>query len=61
MFVDYNAASRFVIEVCSHYEQSAPTVAAWADDLYMRMSENTAAVSLHELLQLQYLFEEGVW
>lgn len=61
MFFDFKAATKFVSEVVHHYEKSAPTVSAWADDLYIRLNENTASVTLNELLQCQALLEEGGW
>ena len=42
--------------VCEHYERSAPTVAAWANDLYIRMGEKPDDVRLSELTTVSALY-----
>ncbi len=43
-------------KVCEHYERSAPTVAAWANDLYIRMGERPDDVRLSELTTVTALY-----
>jgi hypothetical protein len=52
---------RFLTEACATYERSAPTVAAYLDDLYVRLNEDPARVRLAELLGAARLREEGQW
>ena len=42
--------------VCEHYERSAPTVATWANDLYIRMGERPDDVRLSELTTVSALY-----
>ena len=42
--------------VCGHYERSAPTVATWANDLYIRMGERPDDVRLSELTAVLALY-----
>ena len=48
-------------EGCSEYEQTAPTVHTWLNDLYMRINEQPDEVLLSELLQVDRLLENGLW
>lgn len=59
--IDIVAIRLFLVEVVQHYEDSAPTVARWADDLYIRLGDNPGAVLLAELLTAQQLKEEEQW
>ncbi len=51
----------FLTEVCEHYEKTAPTVCAYANDLYIRIGERTDHVRLSELSCVAKLREDGLW
>jgi hypothetical protein len=56
------AIRRRLTEACRHYEKTAPTVEAWANDLFVRLNENADAVVLSEIVFAeQRLFESGQW
>jgi hypothetical protein len=59
--INIHAICKFLTEVCEHYQQSAPTVTAWADDLYQRISDAPEKVVLSEILAVQHLLENGEW
>ncbi len=42
--------TKMLVTAVDHYEKSAPTVAAWMNDLYTRIGDNPESVSLLELL-----------
>ena len=45
----YQEIQKALVAICGHYEKTAPTVADWADDLYIRMNEEPDSVRLTEL------------
>ena len=45
--------------VCGQYRESAPVVARWADDLYMRAQEEPEHVSLFEVVTLGKLWNHS--
>jgi hypothetical protein len=59
--IDLDGIRRFLSTACAHYEDTAPTVTAHLDDLYLRMEEAPQRVSLAELLGVLPLCEEGAW
>jgi hypothetical protein len=61
MLIDIVAIRQFLYEVVIHYQGSAPTVATWADDLYIRLGENPGAVPITEILTAQRLTIDGQW
>lgn len=60
---DPDALERCVQEVMKHYEDSAPTVAEYADSIYMRLGSREAdEVRVSELVFIASLCTpEGVW
>lgn len=59
--MDHKAIAARLTAACGRYEKSAPPVAEWANDLYIRISEDAAAVVLAELNFADRLCEEGTW
>lgn len=47
--------------ICGHYEKTAPTVHAWADQLFQRVDYEAAKVLLVELYAVRQFREEGDW
>lgn len=47
--IDVQAVGAALTRVCDQYERTAPTVHAWADDLFVRLSERPDDVRLSEL------------
>lgn len=48
-------------EIAGHYEKTAPTVNAWADELYIRMNEKPERVVLAELMMVERLHDRDGW
>jgi hypothetical protein len=49
---DAECCLKMLTEICEHYEKTAPTVHAWADDLFIRINEQPDKVVLSEILFL---------
>ena len=62
-FLDINAARTFIEQAMNHYcERKAPGwFTDWLDDLYIRLGENWAPITLDELFTLGTLNEDGYW
>jgi hypothetical protein len=60
-FVDIESIRKFLVLVVSQYEKSAPTVASWANDLYVRLEDNLSSVRVIEILYAQSLLEDDNW
>jgi hypothetical protein len=57
-----NPVRLLIEEAVSHYEKSAPTVAAYLDDLYVRLNERPHDVRVSELGAVASLKDdEGQW
>lgn len=52
---NYQAARTFIEDAVAHYEQTAPQLSAWLDELYVALSENPIGVTVFELQQLQQI------
>jgi len=61
IMIDIDALLTFLARVVAQYEQSAPTVSKWADDLYMRLSDDMYSVRLIEVVTAQRLLEDDQW
>lgn len=61
MKIDTPAFLRYLSDAVEHYEKTAPTVAAYLDDLYIRIGHNPADVRLVEMLSASALMEDGQW
>jgi len=59
--IKVEAIHKFLARVVQQYEKTAPTVSAWADNLYIRLNEDVYSVWLVELLQAQALLENDHW
>lgn len=59
--IDLHRISDELTAICDHYEKSAPTVHAWADDLYVRIGERPNDVTLAELMLVARFREDGAW
>ncbi len=46
-------------KICAYYEKSAPAVSQWADDLYMRLSDNPHIVLLGEIMIINHLYSDN--
>jgi hypothetical protein len=58
-YLDMDAYGRYLTEACGRYEQTAPTVAEHCDDLYIRIYEDAANVTLAELNGVAGLWVDG--
>jgi len=58
--VDLESIGEFLAACCDQYEQSAPTVHTYCDDLYRRLTEGDS-VLVRDLLTVQKLLENGIW
>jgi len=47
------------VETVNQYEETAPTIAIWVDDLYVRLGKGD--VGLKELVFLESLRENDIW
>ena len=59
--IDIKVIRKFLETVVFQYEKSASTVSGWADDLYIRLGEDTSSVRVNELITAQSLLQEGQW
>lgn len=59
--IDIEAIQAFLARVVSYYEKTAPTVSAYADDLYIRLSDDLYSVKLIEVMRVQALLEGDIW
>lgn len=59
--IDLNAICKALTDICETYEKTAPTVCEWANDLYIRINEDTKTVTLCELMMVPRFCEEGTW
>ena len=59
--IDLEAIQAFLARVVAHYEKTAPTVSAYADDLYTRLRDDLYSVKLIEVMRVQALLESDVW
>lgn len=50
---------RKIEDAVEHYEKTAPAVAGWLDELYIRLGEDAEAVTLGELLFADSLHDEA--
>jgi hypothetical protein len=62
-FLDINGARNFIVKAMNHYqERQAPGwFTDWLDDLYIRLGENWAPITLDELFTLSSLNVDGCW
>lgn len=59
-FYDHEMCEKYLVEICNQYQESAPTVSQYADDLYSRLTSG-GVIQLRELTTLQHLWENGQW
>lgn len=60
MLVDYDKILCFLTDACNQYEQKAPTVHSYCEDLYERVTESRE-VQLEELRLVAQLKENNIW
>lgn len=61
-FLDTEAFKQFLAEGVKHYEQNAPRLSNWLDEMYMRLGEEDwKTITLEEIQQIQYLYADGCW
>ena len=58
MFFDIHAYLNKLTEAAERYQKTAPTVSAHIEDLYIRISESPAKVSLAELDSVAQLWND---
>ena len=56
---DIRTFGTYLETICTQYAKTAPTVARWADDLYIRTNESRITVTLDEILTALTLGAEG--
>ncbi len=59
--LDFDALNEYLAMVVEQYEQSAPQVSRWADDLYIRIFHTPETVALIELIAALNLHADGAW
>lgn len=63
-FLDLAGARKFIERAMSHYQEqkNAPGwFTDWLDDLYIRLSEDWAKITLDEMVSLANLYRDNVW
>lgn len=60
-FIDFDALDKHLTAVCNEYERTAPPVANYANDLYIRLNEKPESVTVVEIQFVAVLLEGGVW
>lgn len=60
-FFDFDVFEKFVQYGMERYEKTAPTVAAYLDDLYIRVAHKPKDVQFVELTRVQRLLVDGEW
>lgn len=58
---DYKATRQFIEEAVGEYSKTAPTVAAYLNDLYIRLEEDPRTVSVMEIVTITRLRECEIW
>lgn len=48
-----------LVALVNHFEKTAPTVAEWANALYIKIGDNPDEVRLSELVQVEALYGDG--
>jgi hypothetical protein len=62
LFLDTEGFRQFLQSAVLHYEQSAPRLSAWLDEMYIRMGEEDwKTITLEEIQQIQYLYADDCW
>jgi hypothetical protein len=57
MMIDFELIYQKCSDVFTEYKDTAPTVSRWADDLYMRIRDNTRIILLDEIIVLSYIID----
>jgi len=57
----FDALRTLLGDASTQYQQSAPTVSRWADDLYIRLDTNGDLITLSEVAFAVHLHEDGYW
>lgn len=61
-FFSVEAFKRFLTEAVRNYAQSAPRLAEWLEDMYIRLGEpEWKTITLEEIQQIQYLHADDQW
>lgn len=59
--IDRQQLDKAIEAACEHYQHSAPTVADWLDDLYIRLGEQPDSVALVEVFAVERLWDGDEW
>lgn len=61
-FFSIEKFKKFLEQAVRHYEQSAPRLSAWLEEMYIRLGEEEwKTITLEEIQQIQYLFADNQW
>lgn len=61
-FLDIALFKKFLEEAVKHYEQSAPRLSTWLEEMYIRLGEEEwKTITLEEIQQIQYLYVDDCW
>lgn len=61
-FLSVEKFKQFLAEAVRHYEQSAPRLSSWLDEMYIRLGEpEWKTITLEEIQQIQYLYVDDCW
>lgn len=62
LFFSVEKFKKFLEQAVKHYQQSAPRLAEWLDDMYIRLGEDEwKTIALEEIQQIQYLYADDCW
>jgi hypothetical protein len=61
-FFSVEKFKQFLAEAVHHYEQSAPRLSEWLEEMYIRLGEDEwKTITLEEIQQIQYLHADDCW
>ena len=60
-FWNYHDCRAFIEDAAAHYDQAAPMLVEWLDEVYVALCDAPQTVTVFELLQLQQLMVCGQW
>lgn len=61
-FLSVDKFKQFLAEGVKHYEQSAPRLSNWLEEMYIRLGEEGwKTITLEEIQQIQYLYADDCW
>lgn len=62
LFLSVEKFKKFLELAVHHYQQSAPRLSEWLDEMYIRLGEEAwKTITLEEIQQIQYLYADDCW